>query len=136
MQINRTVHPRLALHFDLTPRSAATDADSAFLAACVAWLGLDQGQQLSWDTPSNHTLDGGRILRWAPFRHEGSALADIVVHAPDPLDRSLQWSTHVTYVVTSTAGGGQHRQVNIRVGTEGGAANGAPPPVRPPRLLS
>jgi len=112
------------------------DADAAFLAACVAWLGLDQGQQLSWDTPSNHTLDGGRILRWAPFRHEGSALADIVVHAPDPLDRSLQWSTHVTYVVTTVANGTQQRQVNIRVGTEGGATNGAPPPVRPPRLLS
>jgi len=112
------------------------DADAAFLAACVVWLGLDQGQQLSWDTPSNHTLDGGRILRWAPFRHEGSALADIVVHAPDPLDRSLQWSTHVTYVVTTVANGTQQRQVNIRVGTEGGATNGAPPPVRPPRLLS
>jgi regulator of replication initiation timing len=136
MQINRPVQPRLALHFDLTPRSSATNADSAFVAACVAWLGLDQGQELSWDTPSNHTLDGGRILRWAPYRHEGSALADIVVHAPDPLDRSLQWSTHVTYVVTTTANGGQHRQVNIRVGTEGGAANSAPPPVRPPRLLS
>lgn len=130
------MQPRLALHFELTPRSAATDADSAFLAACVAWLGLDQGQQLSWDTPSNHTLDGGRILRWAPFRHEGASLADIVVHAPDPLDRSLQWSTHVTYIVTTSASGHQQRQVNIRVGTEGGAANGAPPPVRPPRLLT
>lgn len=102
----------------------------------MAWLGLDQGQQLSWDAPSNHTLDGGRILRWAPYRHERSALADIVVHAPDPLDRSLQWSTHVTYVVTTSAAGAQHRQVNIRVSTDGGAANGAPPPVRPPRLLS
>ena len=136
MEITTTVQPRLALHFDLTPRTAATDADSAFLAACVAWLGLDQGQQLSWDTPSNHTLDGGRILRWAPFRQDGSALADIVVHAPDPLDRTLQWSTHVTYIVTTAAGGAQHRQVNIRVSTEGGAANSAPPPVRPPRLLS
>lgn len=29
-----------------------------------------------------------------------------------------------------------HRQVNLRVGTEGGLSNGAPPPVRPPRLLS
>jgi len=108
MEITTTVQPRLALHFDLTPRTAATDADSAFLAACVAWLGLDQGQQLSWDTPSNHTLDGGRILRWAPFRQDGSALADIVVHAPDPLDRALQWSTHVTYIVTTVAGGTQH----------------------------
>lgn len=112
------------------------DADSAFLAACVAWLGLDQGQQLSWDTPSNHTLDGGRILRWAPYREGSSALADIVVHAPDPLDRSLQWSTHVTYAVTTGAGGVLHRQVNLRVGTEGGTSNSAPPPVRPPRLLS
>ncbi len=136
MSINTTVQPRLALHFELTPRSAATDADTAFLAACVAWLGLDQGQQLSWEAPSNHTLDGGRILRWAPFRDEGSALADIVVHAPDPLDRALQWSTHVTYVCTTNASGAVQRQVNIRVGTEGGAPNGAPPPVRPPRLLS
>lgn len=136
MSIITTVQPRLALHFDLTPRTAATDADSAFLAACVAWLGLDQGQQLSWDTPSNHTLDGGRILRWAPFRHDGAALADIVVHAPDPLDRSLQWSTQVTYVATTSANGSVHRQVNIRVGTEGGTTNGAPPPVRPPRLLA
>ncbi len=130
------MQPRLALHFDLTPRIAATDADAAFLAACVAWLGLDQGQPLSWDSPSNHTLDGGRILRWAPFRNDGASLADIVVHAPDPLDRSLQWSTHVTYVTSQNAAGAVHRQVNIRVGTEGGAPNGAPPPVRPPRLLA
>jgi hypothetical protein len=136
MSIMTTVQPRLALHFDLTPRTAATDADSAFLAACVAWLGLDQGQQLSWDSPSNHTLDGGRILRWAPYREGSAALADIVVHAPDPLDRSLQWSTHVTYVVTTNTSGAVHRQVNIRVGTDGGLSNGAPPPVRPPRLLS
>lgn len=130
------MQPRLALHFDLTPRLASTDADAAFLAACVAWLGLDQGQPLNWEAPSNHTLDGGRILRWAPFRTPTAALADIVVHAPDPLDRALQWSTHVTYVVTTGAGGAVQRQVNIRVGTEGGAANGAPPPVRPPRLLA
>lgn len=136
MSIITTVHPRLALHFDLTPRQTATDADSAFLAACVAWLGLDHGQQLTWDAPSNHTLDGGRILRWAPYQTAGASLADIVVHAPDPLDRSLQWSTHVTYVVSTSATGTVHRQVNIRVGTEGGASNGAPPPVRPPRLLS
>ncbi len=136
MSIMTTVQPRLALHFDLTPRSSATEADSAFLAACIAWLGLDQGQQLNWETPSNHTLDGGRILRWAPYREGGSALADIVVHAPDPLDRSLQWSTHVTYVVTTNASGSVHRQVNLRVSTQGGLSNGAPPPVRPPRLLS
>ncbi|MEN9507501.1 MAG: hypothetical protein RLZZ621_64 [Gemmatimonadota bacterium] len=136
MSITTTVHSRLALHFDLNPRHAGSDADSAFLAACVSWLGLDSGQPLSWDAPSNHTLDGGRILRWAPFRHEGSALADVVVHAPDPLDRSLQWSTHVTYVSSVTGSGSVQRQVTIRVGTEGGAPNGAPPPVRPPRLLS
>lgn len=112
------------------------DADAAFLAACVAWLGLDQGQPLAWDAPSNHTLDGGRILRWAPYRNDQASLADIVVHAPDPLDRSLQWSTHVTYVASTTSTGAVQRQVNIRVGTEGGAANGAPPPVRPPRLLT
>lgn len=136
MSIKTTVHPRLALHLDLVPRHAATDADSAFLAACVAWLGLDQGQQLTWESPSNHTLDGGRILRWAPFQQKGKSLADIVVHAPDPLDRSLQWSTHVTYVSTTNAAGAIHRQINIRVGTDGGTSNGAPPPVRPPRLLS
>jgi hypothetical protein len=135
MSIRKTVQPRLALHFDLVPRGSGTDSDAAFLDACIAWLGLDRGQQLSWDAPSNHTLDGGRILRWAPFRDEGAALADIVVHAPDPLDRSLQWSTHVTYVSTLGAGGAAHRQVNIRVGTDGGASNGAAPPVRPPRLL-
>lgn len=136
MSIFTTVHSRLALHFDLTPRSAGSDSDSAFLAACVSWLGLDAGQPLSWDAPSNHTLDGGRILRWAPFRHAGASLADVVVHAPDPLDRSLQWSTHVTYVTSVSASGAVQRQVTIRVGTEGGAPNGAPPPVRPPRLLS
>ncbi len=130
------MQPRLALHFDLTPRLASTDADAAFLAACVAWLGLDQGQPLSWDSPSNHTLDGGRILRWAPFRKADATLADIVVHAPDPLDRSLQWSTHVTYVTSTNAAGQVHRQITLRVVTEGGASNGAPPPVRPPRLLS
>lgn len=130
------MHSRLALHLDLTPRQAASDADSAFLAACVSWLGLDAGQALSWDAPSNHTLDGGRILRWAPFRHDGASLADVVVHAPDPLDRSLQWSTHVTYVTSTNSSGAVHRQVTIRVGTEGGAPNGAPPPVRPPRLLT
>jgi hypothetical protein len=136
MPINTAVQPRLALHFDLVPRSNATNADTAFLDACVAWLGLDPSQPLSWDSPSNHTLDGGRILRWAPFRHDGSALADIVVHAPDPLDRGLQWSTHVTYVTTSLANGATQRQLYIRVGTDGGTGNGAPPPVRPPRLLS
>lgn len=133
--VSQTVLPRLALHFDLSPRSASTDADSAFLAACVAWLGLDQGAPLSWDAPSNHTLDGGRILRWAPYRGKGTALADVVVHAPDPLDRSLQWFTQATYV-SHTVNGQVHRQVNIRVGTDGGTNNGAPPPVRPPRLLS
>ncbi|MBL0172813.1 MAG: hypothetical protein IPP90_19310 [Gemmatimonadaceae bacterium] len=136
MSIHTTVQPRLALHFDLVPRSSATNADAAFLDACVAWLGLDSSQQLSWESPSNHTLDGGRILRWAPFMHEGAALADIVVHAPDPLDRGLQWSTHVTYVTTSAASGAVQRQLYIRVGTDGGVGNGAPPPVRPPRLLS
>lgn len=136
MLISPTVQPRLALHFDLTPRTSATDADGAFLSACVAWLGLEQGQQLNWDAPSNHTLDGGRILRWAPFRDGGSTLADIVVHAPDPLDRSLQWSTHVTYVATTNSSGATHRQINLRVGTDGGLSNGAPPPVRPPRLLA
>ncbi len=136
MQSGTIMQPRLALHFDLTPRHAASDADSSFLDACVSWLGLDQGQPLSWDSPSNHTLDGGRILRWAPFRKDGSSLTDVVVHAPDPLDRSLQWSTHVTYLSTTSAPGLTTRQVNIRVGTEGGAVNTAPPPVRPPRLLS
>ena len=135
MAIRNIVQPRLALHFDLVPRSNATDADAAFLDSCIAWLGLEHGQQLSWDAPSNHTLDGGRILRWAPFRQSGAALADIVVHAPDPLDRSLQWSTHVTYVSTTSSGGSTQRQLNIRVGTDGGTANGAAPPVRPPRLL-
>ncbi len=130
------MQPRLALHFDLALRHAATDADASFLAACIAWLGLDQGQQLSWESPSNHTLDGGRILRWAPFISDGAALADIVVHAPDPLDRALQWSTHVTYVSMTSGNGTVQRQVNLRVGTDGGASNGAPPPVRPPRLLS
>jgi len=101
----------------------------------VAWLGLDHGQPLNWDTPSNHTLDGGRILRWAPYRAGGASLADVVVHAPDPLDRSLQWYTQATYVA-HTVNGQVHRQVNIRVGTEGGTSNGAPPPVRPPRLLT
>ena len=62
MPINTAVQPRLALHFDLVPRNSSLNADAAFLEACVAWLGLDSSQQLSWDTPSNHTLDGGRIL--------------------------------------------------------------------------
>jgi hypothetical protein len=136
MSIKTAVQPRLALHFDLVTRNSATNAEAAFLDACVAWLGLDSSQQLSWDSPSNHTLDGGRILRWAPFVSKGSSLADIVVHAPDPLDRGLQWSTHVTYVATPVAGGSVQRQLYIRVGTDGGAGNGAPPPVRPPRLLS
>jgi hypothetical protein len=128
------MQPRLALQFSLTPRSSSADADADFLSACVAWLGLDRSQPLDWDAPSNHTLDGGRILRWAPFRQGEQTLADIVVHAPDPLDRSLQWSTHVTYVA-STGGKMPQRQVTIRVGTEGGSPTGAPPPVRPPRLL-
>lgn len=135
MAIKTTVQQRLALHFDLVPRSTGADADAAFLDACMVWLGLEHGQQLDWEAPSNHTLDGGRILRWAPYRQQGAALADIVVHAPDPLDRSLQWSTHVTYVATATASGSMHRQLNIRVGTDGGTSNGAAPPVRPPRLL-
>lgn len=132
------MNQRLALRFDLTPRTPAADADAAFLASCVAWLGLDAGQQLLWDAPSKHTLDGGRILRWAPYRAGGRTLADVVVYAPDPLDRGLQWSTQVTYVAAPGSGPGRpmHRQVLIRVGTEGGTGNGAPPPVRPPRLLA
>lgn len=132
------MNQRLALRFDLTPRTPATDADAAFLASCVAWLGLDAGQQLLWDAPSKHILDGGRILRWAPHRGGGRTLADVVVYAPDPLDRGLQWSTQVTYVAAPGPGPGKpmHRQVLIRVGTEGGTGNGAPPPVRPPRLLA
>ena len=132
------MQPRLALHLDLVPRNGAsgtTSAEHAFLESCVEWLGLERGQQLLWDAPSNHTLDGGRILRWAPFLHGNSALADIVVHAPDPLDRSLQWSTQVTYVSSAAVNGIVHRQLNIRVGTDGGSDNGAPPPVRTPRLL-
>ena len=135
MPIKVPVQPRLALHFDLVPRDNTADADAAFLEGCIAWLELDRGQPLSWDAPSNHTLDGGRILRWAPFRQQGAALADIVVHAPDPLDRSLQWSTHVTYVSTTSSSGSTQRQLNIRVGTDGGSTNGVAPPVRPPRLL-
>ena len=131
-----TVHQRLALRFDLSPRTPAADADAAFLAACVAWLGLDAGQQLLWDAPSKHTLDGGRLLRWAPYRAKGHTLADVVVYAPDPLDRGLQWSTQVTYVAATGPTGQPHRQVLIRVGTDGGSGNGAPPPVRPPRLLA
>ncbi|MEI6741253.1 MAG: hypothetical protein WCK74_13170 [Gemmatimonadaceae bacterium] len=130
------MHPRLALHFDLISRSAAIAPEKAFLDACVVWLGLDSSQTLTWESPANHTLDGGRILRWAPFLADGSALVDLVVHAPDPLDRGLQWTTHVTYVKTTSAAGVVQRQVYLRVGTEGGAGNGAPPPVRPPRLLS
>jgi hypothetical protein len=129
------MQPRLALHFDLVPRQSAIQSDTAFLNACISWLGLDSSQALSWDTPSNHTLDGGRILRWAPYASNGNALADIAVHAPDPLDRALQWSTHVTYVANVQPTGQTHRQLTIRVGTEG-AIGGAPPPVRPPRLLT
>ncbi len=136
MQSATVVQPRLALHFDLTPRPGVSNPDSALLTACITWLGLNEGQPLSWDSPSNHTLDGGRILRWAPYRTEDTALTDIVVHAPDPLDRGLQWSTQVTYVSASTPAGTMQRQVSIRVGTEGGVANGALPPVRPPRLLA
>ncbi len=135
MSIKTSVQQRLALQFNLVPRSGSIDADTAFLDACIAWLGLENGQTLTWDTPSNHTLDGGRILRWAPYRKDGQALADIVVHAPDPLDRSLQWSTHVTYVSTVTPSRSANRQLNIRVGTDGGSASGATPPVRAPRLL-
>ncbi len=132
------MQPRLALHLELVPASGIAGdagAERAFLGACAAWLGLDGGHHLDWDAPSNHTLDGGRILRWAPFRQGDSVLADIVVHAPDPLDRSLQWSTQVTYVASTASDGAVQRQLNIRVGTDGGSENGAPPPVRPPRLL-
>jgi len=132
---NPIVNPRLALRFDLTPRSAAINADEEFLAACVAWLGLEPNQSLSWDEPATHTLDGGRILRWAPYRDGGASLADVVVHAPDPLDRALQWSTHVTYL-GSPSPKGRTQQIIVRVGTEGGATGGAQPPVRPPRLLA
>jgi|GEM_PF-1474156 len=135
MPIKTSVQQRLALQFNLVPRSASTNADTAFLDACVIWLGLEHGQTLTWDSPSNHTLDGGRILRWAPYRKDGQALADIVVHAPDPLDRSLQWSTHVTYVSTIASNGSASHQLNIRVGTDGGSPSGATPPVRAPRLL-
>ena len=135
MPINRPMQQRLALQFNLVPREESGDSDDAFLEACVAWLGLDHGQELIWTSPANLTLDGGRILRWAPFRTDSSALADIVVHAPDPLDRALQWSTHVTYVATTSSNGMVQRQLNIRVGTDGGTATGAAPPVRAPRLL-
>lgn len=126
------MHQRLALHFELVPRGGNTDPDAAFLTACSAWLGLGGSKGLDWDTPFNQSLEGGRILRWAPYRGKGTALADIVVHAPDPLDRTLQWSTHVTYASHEKS---RKRHLNIRVGTEGGAAAGATPPVRPPRLL-
>ena len=95
---DNTVQQRLALHFELVPRGGNTDPEAAFLAACSNWLGLGGTQGLEWDEPFSQSLEGGRILRWAPYRGRGgSALADIVVHAPDPLDRSLQWTTHVTY---------------------------------------
>ena len=135
MSINIPVQQRLALQFNLVPRHDSTDSDAEFLEACIVWLGLDHGQELTWGEPANLTLDGGRILRWAPFRSDSAALADIVVHAPDPLDRSLQWSTHVTYVSTTSPSGSVQRQLNIRVGTDGGSATGAAPPVRAPRLL-
>ncbi len=137
MPIDTAMQPRLALHFDLVPRSAASQPDDDFLHACTAWLGLESSQALSWDAPSNHTLEGGRILRWAPFRQSnGSILVDVVAHAPDPLDRGLQWTTHVTYIAVPAANGTWQRQMFIRVGTEGGMGNTSPPPVRPPRLLS
>lgn len=130
---DNTVQQRLALHFELVPRGGNTDPEAAFLAACSNWLGLGGTQGLEWDEPFSQSLEGGRILRWAPYRGRGgSALADIVVHAPDPLDRSLQWTTHVTY---ATAEKGRRRHLNIRVGTDGGTGTGATPPVRPPRLL-
>ena len=132
------MQPRLALHLELVPTGGLDgdrDPERAFLNACASWLGLERGQQLDWNVPANHTLEGGRILRWAPFRQGNSTLADIVVHAPDPLDKSLQWSTQVTYVASTSTDGAPHRQLNIRVGTDGGTENGAPPPVRPPRLL-
>lgn len=129
-----TVHNRLALHTELVPRSGTADADAAFLDACVSWLGLEQTQTLAWDAPTTVTLEGGRILRWAPFRDGAAALADIVVHAPDPLDRSLEWSTHVTYLA-HPVGSTVRRSLMVRVGTSGGAPSGTLPPVRPPRLL-
>ncbi len=124
---------RLALHFELVPRGGNSDPDAAFLAACSIWLGLGGGKGLDWDEPFNQSLEGGRILRWAPHRTKTTTLADIVVHAPDPLDRTLQWSTHVTYAWSEKL---RRRELNIRVSTDGGpVGGGATPPVRPPRLL-
>lgn len=123
---------RLALHFDLVPRNGNPDPDSAFLAACSIWLGLTNGKGLEWDEPFNQSLEGGRILRFAPHRTKTTTLADIVVLAPDPLDRTLQWTTHVTYAWSDKL---RKRHLNIRVSTDGGSTTGATPPVRPPRLL-
>ncbi len=128
------MHNRLALQAELVPRSGTSDADAAFLDACLAWLGLESPHTLTWDAPFTQTLEGGRILRWAPFRDGPATLADLSVHAPDPLDRALQWSTQVTYVA-HPVGAGMRRMLHVRVGTSGGAANGTLPPVRPPRLL-
>lgn len=129
------MQPRLALQFELVPRSDSLDAEKALLTACAAWLGLAHESLLSWDLPSNHTLDGGRILRWAPFVENGTALADLVLHEPDPVDRSIQWTSHLTYVRTPGISG-VTRRLSVRIGTTGGTPHSVTPPVRPPRLLT
>lgn len=129
------MQPRLALQFELIPRSDSLNAEKALLSACAAWLGLAHESLLNWDLPSNHTLDGGRILRWAPFIEDGTALADLVLHEPDPVDRAIQWSSHLTYVRTPSPTG-VTRRINVRIGTTGGTPHSVTPPVRPPRLLT
>ena len=130
-----TVQPRLALQFELVPRSDSLNPEKAFLSACASWLGLAHESLLNWDLPSNHTLDGGRLLRWAPFIEDGTALADLVLHEPDPVDRSIQWTSHLTYVRTPSVSG-ITRRLNVRIGTTGGTPHSVTPPVRPPRLLT
>ncbi|MBC8089630.1 MAG: hypothetical protein H7Z40_20395 [Phycisphaerae bacterium] len=129
------MQPRLALQFQLIPRSDSLDPEKALLSACASWLGLAHESLLNWDLPSNHTLDGGRILRWAPFVEDGTALADLVLHEPDPVDRAIQWSSHLTFVKTPSVSG-ISRRLNVRIGTTGGTPHSVTPPVRPPRLLS
>lgn len=98
-------------------------------------MGLAHESLLNWEMPSNHTLDGGRLLRWAPFAEDGTALADLVLHEPDPVDRAIQWTSHLTYVKTPGVSG-VSRRLNLRIGTTGGTPHSVTPPVRPPRLLT
>ena len=83
---------------------------------------ITRGGDTSYDVSLNyHTEDG-------------TALADLVLHEPDPVDRAIQWASHLTYVKTPSITGTTPR-LNLPPGTTGGTAHHRTPPVRPPPPL-